>query len=172
MVPNPHPPPKPKRIPTQLKPLVEATLRQARRLTRRRSPTPPPPATPRPSTPLPAAARRPCTPTPSLFLTFLPPEIRARIFHFVFAGRELRVNVPFIKYYGCRYDTHELRYYELDTTDTGTGKWYAGWRGTVGNQCLKFMQEPKVKGKLLALALCCRQVYEPPHSFLFVKVGG
>jgi hypothetical protein len=63
-----------------------------------------------------------------------------------------------------------LRHTEINSDHAG-GKWQAGWRGKVvrdyphNDQYLEFKQEPGVEGKLLGLALCCRQLYVMPrHS--------
>ncbi|OBT76670.1 hypothetical protein VF21_03939 [Pseudogymnoascus sp. 05NY08] len=85
MEPNINPSPK-----LNLKPLVTATLQQARRLSR---PSKPPTTSPAPVVD-PRYNPSPCILTTSLFLTLLPLEIRARIYQFVFAGRELHLIVP------------------------------------------------------------------------------
>ncbi|ELR03721.1 hypothetical protein VC83_06022 [Pseudogymnoascus destructans] len=176
---------KAQRGPAQLKPLVTATLRQARRLTRRRSPEPALPIAPAPVAPPPANSP-PSMPTASLFLTFLPPEIRARIYHFVFAGRELLLGVRW-NIFTCRPSRGALRYREINSDHTG-GKWQAGWRGEVvreypdNYQYLEFKQEPGEERKLLkqepgeernllGLALCCRQVYAESIRFLYASTG-
>lgn len=161
MEPNPPPPPKLKRGPAQLKPLITATLQQALRLTRLHNSKSPLPLTPVPPTPAPASPPLQ-PPFLSLFLTLLPLEIRARIYQFVFAGRELHLLVPWFS--KDKPLTAKLRHSEFNSDHAG-GKWLAGWRGRVArgypehDQYLEFKQEPGVTGKLLALPLCCRQVY-------------
>lgn len=160
---NPHLPSKPKCGPAQLKPLVAAIVRQGGSLIHRhRSPKTPLlttlPTTSVPTTPVPITPP-PLTPFP--FLT-LPVEIRAQIYHFVFAGRELVLFSP-------RDKPSKVASVEIDPNHGG-GKWRAGWSGMVkrpypaDNQYLEFMQEPGVTGNLLGLALCSRQVYVLPPT--------
>ncbi|KFY96530.1 hypothetical protein V498_02626 [Pseudogymnoascus sp. VKM F-4517 (FW-2822)] len=165
--------PKSKSGPVQLKPLLAATFQQARRLTHRHSHSQPPPATPPPVTP-PPATMSPSTNSSSLFFTVLPPEIRALIYHFVFADQELLLCVR--KFYTKIPVLSQLRHSSIKS-DLAGGKWQAGWRGSVtrespaDNQYLEFKQEPNVTGKLLGLALCCQQVYAESIRFLYSSTG-
>ncbi|OBT64736.1 hypothetical protein VE03_05852 [Pseudogymnoascus sp. 23342-1-I1] len=155
--------PKSKSGPVQLKPLLAATLRQARRLTHRSSHTPAPPITP-----------TPITATPSLFLTVLPREIRALIYDSVFAGRELLVGAPYSST-GVAL-MHKIAHLDIKSEHAG-GKWQAGWRGFVArdypeeDQYLEFKEERVVVRELLGLALCCRQVYVESIRFLYSSIG-
>jgi hypothetical protein len=135
---NQRAPPKTKRELLKFQPLLAATLRQARRLTRRRNPAPPASTTPSPpatatSSPPATATPRPSTPTPSLFLVFPPPEIRARVYDFVFAGREVQVYYCIIpnmrlnydaehKYIMSKLDALKVRHHEVDS-DYLSRKW-------------------------------------------------
>ncbi|OBT96004.1 hypothetical protein VE01_06757 [Pseudogymnoascus verrucosus] len=165
MEPNINPSPK-----LKLKPLIIATLLQARRLTRPRKP---PITTPAPIDE-PRHNPSPCILTTSLFLTLLPLEIRSRIYHFVFAGRELHLAVPWFS--KDKPLMAKLRHNELDS-EPGGGKWQARWRGSVArgypecDQYLEFKQEPGVTGELLGLPLCCRQVYYESIRFLYASTG-
>ncbi|KFY18192.1 hypothetical protein V492_00090 [Pseudogymnoascus sp. VKM F-4246] len=173
----------------KLKPLVAATLRRARRFTRRRSPSPPAaaisspptkthttdtPTTDTPTTDTPITDT-PSANTPSLFLTLLPAEIRERIYHFVFAGKEILLALPQNRHYKLEW-MQGICHWEIGT-GYGNGKWWALWHSEVVreypayNQDIRFEQEPVLTGNLLGLALCCHQVHAESIKFLYASPG-
>ena len=106
-----------------------------------------------PSRTKPVPASTLSTPSTSSFLTVLPPEVRERIYHHVFVGRELHIREVQQRGRGIVLGCEE---WDIEDVAAGT-RWHEGWeewerrgRRVVGG---------RTKGGLCGLLLSCRLVY-------------
>lgn len=93
------------------------------------------------------------TPSSSSFLTVLPPEVRERIYHHVFVGRELHIREVQQRGRGV-----VLGCEEWDPEDVAAGtRWHEGWGE--GERRGRRVVGGRTKGGLCGLLLSCRLVY-------------